>query len=809
MAPDPRVNATIADIFKRLGVENYPSQVRGDAHFEFSKLTLGELTTFRDTLALKPPSDPKAYADNVVHAAQLTRPDYLERSGLSSLFGGQNADDSAINYVTTAMAKLANSPDANMGVINARQALDNTGGSGSFSFASDSGYYANNAAPAASGEYEIKQGIKPPPRFDQAVQAMRLPKEISDALLKSQADNKAGFNNPIDFANGLYTAAQEAAQNIADAHKGGRYERQQILGTIDTAVDTIVKNNPGDLNWITVSKALKQYPDGQMSANGFSMPTYGSGVDPGGDSIGQAVSTYQAYEAQPLVQLIKHANTGDTQAQLALGDAYLRGNTALGVKADTAQGLHWLTEAAKSKDKGVAAVANHEIGIHYEYGIVDKSGKTQPDYPNAVKAYTEAANRGNVHSMERLGGISLGEKNPGDAVKWYQQAAQLGNVEAQFQLSHLLYMGHGAKMDQAAAYKWSLIAAKNHDKRAAADLGGHAYDHLKPQEKAQAQQLADAFKATFDPKANPELVKPNPAPAKPVAGATTKTQVVAGGSTATTSTSPKTANGVGGAPAVANGASGNGVHSPDHSHVASTDGSHNGATGAHDGNHERGDHHRRHAADGTRNPTSGNTTEKLDGVAKIIKEQDERIAQTQSDARTYAQDRAVYAKDIDAYNAKYGTSAKPVDPAKPDPSLKRDDWAKQEKDWRDKYGSPDKASQTITSQQPTAAQTATPTSAGQTATPISTPQTVYRGVPDFVSFEHNPEMANKIFPGSVPVRDLDRARRAHGGAQMKHENSRSGDQPPAASSNADAQVAAGGGNVTNTKNRIMSNFVKV
>ena len=520
MPNDPQSNKVIEDVFKRLGVSDYPKDVQDRARGEFQKLTQQELADFHDHLATTPPPDSIPYAENVVNATMLARPNVGART--YHVIDSTVGDDSGIIYITNGMAALASAPRASMGVINARQALNVAGGSGNLHTTGDSHNLATLAAPAASGEYLEKRGGNMTPQGDAAITALNLPADIANPLREHLANEQ--FSNPIDFAEALLKARNETGA------EHDRFDGGKIREKVTKAVEDMASKNPGDLYWSTAALTLKKFPDEQSldALNTTFLGKYGLHDSAGGSVLGEAEAS-----TKPLVALTKQAQANDATAQLQLGSAMLHGSPDLEIKADPNQGSHWLAEAGKSKDKAIAVSANNTLGAYYAYG------QKQPDYGNAVKSYEAAAKDGNVHAMERIGNISLNQHTYGDALKWYQQAAEHGNAEAQFQLSHMYYRGLGTpKADQIRAYEWSVIAAQNGDKRAVADLGGQAYAHLKPQEKTAGQNGAKTFHAkTPDPKVNPEL-HPKAAPVKPAQPVATTQNGAKGGPAAPVVTPP-------------------------------------------------------------------------------------------------------------------------------------------------------------------------------------------------------------------------------------------------------------------------------
>ena len=94
-----------------------------------------------------------------------------------------------------------------------------------------------------------------------------------------------------------------------------------------------------------------------------------------------------------LSDLVRNAEAGNPQAQLALGWRYLDGN---GVKQDKKLGFQWVKKAA---DQGYA---DAELALGYLY---DKGRGTTVNYKKAFELYTRAAEKGNVTAQNNLGAM--------------------------------------------------------------------------------------------------------------------------------------------------------------------------------------------------------------------------------------------------------------------------------------------------------------------------------------------------------------------------------------------------------------------
>ena len=213
--------------------------------------------------------------------------------------------------------------------------------------------------------------------------------------------------------------------------------------------------------------------------------------------------------AASLASLEKQAETGDPQAQVALGLAYLRGE---GASRDERRAVE-LLRAAANRGHAVGQIA---LGALYADGQgVPKDART------AVEWYRKAAEQGSAHGQYLLGvkyyegeGVSkdpdralqlfrraekgyraqldgdggdisrleraraeygiaqaeyslglmhyLGEAVPKDdrlAFEWYGKAANRGHAEAQYNLASMYLNGEGTSKDDVRAYIWFRLSA--------------------------------------------------------------------------------------------------------------------------------------------------------------------------------------------------------------------------------------------------------------------------------------------------------------------------------------------------------------
>jgi len=134
--------------------------------------------------------------------------------------------------------------------------------------------------------------------------------------------------------------------------------------------------------------------------------------------------------AQALSEFKPLAEIGDPNAEVNLGNLYLRG---LGVEENPAEAFKWFKRAADQGNvKGEGKTA-----MMYFYGL-----GTPKDEAEAIRWFTKAAEQGDPDSASILGGIySLGEgaaKDRTQAYLWYSVAADRGKKDALEQRSTLM-----------------------------------------------------------------------------------------------------------------------------------------------------------------------------------------------------------------------------------------------------------------------------------------------------------------------------------------------------------------------------------
>jgi TPR repeat protein len=131
----------------------------------------------------------------------------------------------------------------------------------------------------------------------------------------------------------------------------------------------------------------------------------------------------QSADTAPLSELVRQAESGQTQAQFELGRAYEDGK---GVEQNDAHAVEWFR---KSADQGNAQAQN-SLGVMYALG------------------------RGVQRDRE-------------EAVRWYKKSAKQGLAEGIYNVAISYYNGEGVDENIGLAYSWMMLAQRRGDTQAA------------------------------------------------------------------------------------------------------------------------------------------------------------------------------------------------------------------------------------------------------------------------------------------------------------------------------------------------------
>jgi hypothetical protein len=155
-------------------------------------------------------------------------------------------------------------------------------------------------------------------------------------------------------------------------------------------------------------------------------------------------------------RLQKHADEGNAEAQVQLGDAYYHGSTGLKKSLKRACQLYELAAAQGH------AEAQSELACCYERGH-----GVEIDCAAAVQWCRRAADQGLPRAQTNLGvmiydGSGVAQSYE-EAVKWWRLAAAQGYVDALFNLSECYADGEGVPQDLHEALRFYKLAAAHGD----------------------------------------------------------------------------------------------------------------------------------------------------------------------------------------------------------------------------------------------------------------------------------------------------------------------------------------------------------
>lgn len=195
----------------------------------------------------------------------------------------------------------------------------------------------------------------------------------------------------------------------------------------------------------------------------------------------------------------KAAEQGLATAQYDLGFMYYKGR---GVPRHYSEAFKWYRKAAEQGHAG----AQCYLAYMYQGGL-----GVQLDYAEAIKWNLKAAEQGNASAHYNLGFMyDSGQGLPQDyaeASKWYRKAAELGNPYAQISLGSKYVDGQGVPQDYVEAYKWYNLAASQGEALAATNRNSLAL-MMTPDQIAEGQRRSSAFaprKGSPTPGDEPEI----------------------------------------------------------------------------------------------------------------------------------------------------------------------------------------------------------------------------------------------------------------------------------------------------------------
>ena len=167
-------------------------------------------------------------------------------------------------------------------------------------------------------------------------------------------------------------------------------------------------------------------------------------------------------------------------AVLLLTLAPTQGSSLAEVPASSGQKTLSPSEIGEFQTKAETGDQNAQVALGKAY----QEGNGVPqNFEQAVKWYRKAADQGNAEAQNDLGVMfRLGrgvEKNEAEAVRWYRLAARQKNPHAMFNLGLAYYNGDGVEADNVSAYSWFLLAEEAGSKTAI-DAARHVEADMKP-----------------------------------------------------------------------------------------------------------------------------------------------------------------------------------------------------------------------------------------------------------------------------------------------------------------------------------------
>ncbi|MBP7114666.1 MAG: sel1 repeat family protein [Candidatus Peribacteraceae bacterium] len=158
-----------------------------------------------------------------------------------------------------------------------------------------------------------------------------------------------------------------------------------------------------------------------------------------------------AFVVSALLLLAACAGSGNGAADYARAMQYMRG---AGVTQDQAKGMEFLLKAAD------AGHAEAQVAMGYYY-LKGTNGVAQ-DSAKAMEYLTKAAEQGNRDAQYNVGlAYVRGEGTAADfakAYEWFEKAAYQDDAGAQYNMGVMIINGEGAVADPVAAYVWFRLA---------------------------------------------------------------------------------------------------------------------------------------------------------------------------------------------------------------------------------------------------------------------------------------------------------------------------------------------------------------
>jgi TPR repeat protein/AcrR family transcriptional regulator len=230
-----------------------------------------------------------------------------------------------------------------------------------------------------------------------------------------------------------------------------------------------------------------------MNAGEIAATTDGDSNQPG-TVVAMSMNAAPQITLSPIDELTAGAESGNVNAQAALGLAYLNGD---GVEANEVLALPWLQLAAENGQ----AVAEYNLASLYA-----REDNAMYDPMTAKYWFQTSAEKGNRMAMNNLAMFyaqGLGtDADIAEAAHWFSMAAALDFQVAQYNLAVLYETGQGVPPDVVQAYKWYALAAGQGDADARARIAILS-EKMDPDTLSEAEAEFESFEAVpLDPASN-------------------------------------------------------------------------------------------------------------------------------------------------------------------------------------------------------------------------------------------------------------------------------------------------------------------
>ncbi|KAG0234145.1 hypothetical protein BGW42_006886 [Actinomortierella wolfii] len=203
--------------------------------------------------------------------------------------------------------------------------------------------------------------------------------------------------------------------------------------------------------------------NGEGTTLELSLTALGSSISSPSSAGTQTIDNPAIPLPKDLDSLLRLANDGNVEAQMALAKMYSRGD---GVRQNHSTAVHWYWQAA---DQGNTE-AQYQLGYHLRYG----RGISQ-NFELAYEWLNKAVEKEHPGAQCTLGTMYLGgygvEKNHANAVILFLKAAQQNHSAACFLLGRMYHEGDGIATNYSDAATWYRKAVEQDNEHAQASLG--------------------------------------------------------------------------------------------------------------------------------------------------------------------------------------------------------------------------------------------------------------------------------------------------------------------------------------------------